>query len=104
MQTKNEQDNLTFNSLKAKHRVIRERLPTDLSLRVHRALSWLERAEIADTDLDALHNLRQLKYVVGIAVILMDRLIIDIRHGYQLLIRDSDNSEVVRQNLTYHLE
>ncbi|MCY3543459.1 MAG: HEPN domain-containing protein [Chloroflexi bacterium] len=36
-----------FDSLKAKHRLIRASHSQDLALRIHRALSWLERAEIA---------------------------------------------------------
>lgn len=38
-------DDLTHRALKARHRAIREGLPQDLNLRVHRALSWLDRAE-----------------------------------------------------------
>ena len=34
-----------YERLKARHRAERERYPQDLSLRVHRALSWLDRAE-----------------------------------------------------------
>mgnify|MGYP000052603170 CR=1 FL=1 len=43
----------TFDSLKARHREIRDgaNYPESLSLRVHRALSWLKPAEIED-DLD----------------------------------------------------
>ena len=36
----------TFASLKARHRKTRDGFSQDLSLRVHRALSWLERAEM----------------------------------------------------------
>lgn len=44
---------LIFETLKAQHRVIREQAnyPEALSLRVHRALSWLKPAESED-DLD----------------------------------------------------
>jgi hypothetical protein len=35
----------TFASLKAKQRLIRDTFPENLSLRVHRGLSWLDRAE-----------------------------------------------------------
>lgn len=34
-----------YDSLKAQHRTLREGLPDALNLRVHRALSWLQRAE-----------------------------------------------------------
>ena len=44
---------LTFEALKAKHRALRDGFPAELSLRVHRALSWLHRAELAGEDLDA---------------------------------------------------
>jgi hypothetical protein len=37
-----------FNTLKQRHRSVRDGYPTNLNLRVHRALSWLQRAEIAD--------------------------------------------------------
>lgn len=40
-------------SLKARQRAERERYSENLSLRVHRALSWLSRAELYDTDPDA---------------------------------------------------
>jgi hypothetical protein len=43
----------TFATLKAKHRQLRSDFPENLSLRVHRSLSWLNRAEIASEDLDA---------------------------------------------------
>lgn len=41
-----------YSILKDKHRAIRETFPHDLTVRIHRALSWLERAEkeIADPD------------------------------------------------------
>ena len=37
---------LTFADLKAQHRKIRDGLPENLSLRIHRALSWLNCADI----------------------------------------------------------
>lgn len=43
----------SFDTLKAKHRELREAWPTAISLRVHRALSWLKRAEQAGEDDDA---------------------------------------------------
>ncbi|EIP3424204.1 hypothetical protein LSE82_002914 [Salmonella enterica] len=39
-----------FEKLKIQHRKMREQLPSDLNLRVHRALSWLQRAEMAEDD------------------------------------------------------
>lgn len=39
-----------FEKLKVQHRKMREHLPADLNLRVHRALSWLQRAEMAEDD------------------------------------------------------
>lgn len=44
---------LTYEHLKAKHRNLRGSFPQSLSVRVHRALSWLERAEKEATDDDA---------------------------------------------------
>ncbi len=44
---------LTHAILKAKHRSVREAAPQYHSLRIHRALSWLHRAELAGDDHDA---------------------------------------------------
>ena len=41
-------DELAYKRLKSKHRNVRDTHPQDLSLRLHRALSWLQRAEIAE--------------------------------------------------------
>ncbi len=43
----------TFSSLKKRHRATREDMPEALSLRIHRALSWLQRAEQERSDDDA---------------------------------------------------
>lgn len=37
-------------TLKQRHRLVRDKYPTDLNLRIHRALSWLKRSESADDD------------------------------------------------------
>ena len=47
------QGQLDYDSLKARQREIRENFPASLSLRVHRALSWLNRAEQESEDHDA---------------------------------------------------
>jgi len=44
---------LSHETLKSKQRNIRGDFPENLGLRVHRALSWLQRAEMADDDFDA---------------------------------------------------
>jgi len=44
---------LDYPGLKARHREIREHFPHSLNLRVHRALSWLKRAEAETSDDDA---------------------------------------------------
>lgn len=44
---------LNYQSLKTRHREERENYPINLNLRVHRALSWLDRAEQAKGDQDA---------------------------------------------------
>jgi len=44
---------LTYQGLKAKQRQLREGFPDSLGLRVHRAISWLQRAELAADDHDA---------------------------------------------------
>lgn len=41
-----------YHSLKNKHRLVREKHSDNLNLRIHRALSWLERAEQLDDDQD----------------------------------------------------
>lgn len=43
----------TFENLKSFHRKHREHFPVNLNLRVHRALSWLKRAEAENNDPDA---------------------------------------------------
>jgi len=42
-----------FDTLKARQRAIRHTFPEGLGLRVHRALSWFQRAEMEDGDHDA---------------------------------------------------
>jgi hypothetical protein len=44
---------MRYETLKTKHRQKREAFPQALSLRVHRALSWLDRAEREESDDDA---------------------------------------------------
>ena len=44
---------LTFSELKAKQRAIREGFPEPVGLRVHRCLSWLDRAEQSTGDEDS---------------------------------------------------
>lgn len=46
-------DCFTYEALKTKQRLVRESFPVNLGLRVHRALSWLHRAELAEDDFDA---------------------------------------------------
>ena len=41
---------MNHDTLKQRHRTLRESYPPHLNLRVHRALSWLKRAEIAGPD------------------------------------------------------
>lgn len=41
---------MNFEQLKTLHRTLREHSPSNLNLRVHRALSWLQRAEIAEDE------------------------------------------------------
>lgn len=43
----------TFEALKTKQREVRGDFPDNLGLRIHRAISWIGRAEIADEDYDA---------------------------------------------------
>lgn len=46
-------DSLTFSALKEKQRAIREGFPETMGLRVHRAISWIGRAESCGEDDDA---------------------------------------------------
>ena len=41
---------MNHDALKVRHRAVRDRYPPDLNLRIHRALSWLKRAEMAEDD------------------------------------------------------
>ncbi|MCC7198892.1 MAG: hypothetical protein IT483_05240 [Gammaproteobacteria bacterium] len=43
---------MDYDRLKARHRAERDHYPPNLTLRVHRALSWLDRAEQLTADLD----------------------------------------------------
>ena len=43
---------MNYEELKERHRAEREGYPPNLSLRVHRALSWLDRAEQLAEDAD----------------------------------------------------
>jgi len=51
--TPREQDRLNHHNLKTRQRETRDKFPEALSLRVHRALSWLNRAEQETEDIDA---------------------------------------------------
>ena len=44
---------LSYRELKSRQRKERDNYPLNLGLRVHRTLSWLNRAEQCDDDLDA---------------------------------------------------
>jgi hypothetical protein len=44
---------MSYEALKAKQRSLRDRFHENLGLRIHRALSWLHRAELASEDADA---------------------------------------------------
>ena len=52
-QTESVTKHLGYDSLKAMHRDLRDGFPLSLSLRTHRALSWLQRAEQETDDDDA---------------------------------------------------
>ncbi len=41
---------MNYTQLKIRHRQLRDQAPTNLALRVHRALSWLQRAEMAEDE------------------------------------------------------
>ena len=41
---------MNYEILKQRHRSVRDNYPANLNLRVHRALSWLQRAELAEDD------------------------------------------------------
>ncbi len=44
---------MNHDSLKQRHREVRDHYPANLNLRVHRALSWLKRAEMAAQEGDS---------------------------------------------------
>jgi len=41
---------MNHDTLRARHQTVRDGYPPDLNLRLHRALSWLKRAEMAEDD------------------------------------------------------
>lgn len=43
---------MSHDTLKQRHRAVRESYPANLNIRVHRALSWLKRAEMAEAEND----------------------------------------------------
>lgn len=45
-------DTTTVATLRARHRAVREKQSTALATRLHRAISWLQRAEAGNTDDD----------------------------------------------------
>ena len=47
---------LDYKTLKTRQRAERDNYPINLGLRVHRALSWLDRAEQCEGDDDARNN------------------------------------------------
>ena len=53
MKSESTEYELTFDVLKAKQREIRDGFPDDLGLRIHRAISWVHRAEKEISDSDA---------------------------------------------------
>ena len=52
-ESETEMSALTYDQLKLKHRAVRDAQPLSLSIRIHRALSWLRRAEMESEDSDA---------------------------------------------------
>ena len=53
MDSKHHLDNLSYSVLKKRHREVRDTIPENLSLRIHRALSWLRCAEQQPENKDA---------------------------------------------------
>lgn len=64
---------LQHDDLKARHRQIRDSIPQSLSLRTHRALSWLDRAEQENNDADARFVFLWIAFNAAYAVELRDR-------------------------------
>ncbi len=63
---------LGFESLKQKQRAIRESFPEQLGLRTHRALSWLQRAELETEDADVRFILLWISFNAAFAADLKD--------------------------------
>jgi hypothetical protein len=63
---------LGFESLKQKQRAIREGFPEQLGLRTHRALSWLQRAELETEDADVRFILLWISFNAAFAADLKD--------------------------------
>ena len=63
---------LGFKTLKQKQRAIRECFPEQLGLRTHRALSWLQRAELETEDADVRFILLWISFNAAFAADLKD--------------------------------
>jgi hypothetical protein len=91
-----EQEQLNYDTLKTRQREIREQFPESLSLRVHRALSWLNRAEQETQDQDAKFIFLWVAFNAAYANEIPDRRSVSERKLFQgflgrLIDSDSDN-------------
>ncbi len=93
-----EDGQLNYNNLKTRHREIRHNFPESLSLRVHRALSWLNRAEQEAEDHDARFIFLWVAFNAAYANAILDRQKFPERRLFQGFLRrliDSDSEELL---------
>ncbi len=90
--------NLKFSELKSKQREIRSVFPEELGLRVHRCLSWLDRAEQGEGDSDAVFLFLWISFNAAYAEEIIDSVIYGERSafdGYFRKLIDLDESNKI---------
>ena len=91
-------DQLNYQNLKTRQREIRDKFPASLSLRVHRALSWLNRAEKESEDRDARFIFLWVAFNAAYANEILDRQKFPERRLFQSFLRrlvDSDSDKLL---------
>ena len=94
----NAHNNLNFSYLKVRHREIRDEFTEALSLRLHRALSWLNRAEQESSDHDARFIFLWVAFNAAYANDIIDRQIFTERKLFQNFLGrliDSDTDKLL---------
>ena len=89
---------LSYGSLKEAHRNLRDGFDESFSIRVHRALSWLERAEKESSDADAGFIFYWISFNSNYSIELDDRLRLSETKRFQdyfkLIVESDDNNQI----------